>query len=206
MEPAPAISLATPADYVEFDAYTAAVVAEIKAQGFAALTAKENLGDKVTASGYDTSPGIAFNPYAWSVNIPTLNVGVQLYVDTYKDFAAGDPIREAQRRIELAGGVLKPVVAPPTPPAASDAWRNLPIGTAVTIDGVNYVIEDIGGCGPTPCRRKSAPVADPSPDTPTVAGERAASVKYATGVLFMDANEDVQASWKAYLAWLSKRP
>lgn len=109
MSPTPAISLANLFDYNAFDTYVYEVVAEIKVQGYLVNVTKQEFGGNITPGGVNTSPNINFPAYAWIVNIPILNVGVMLSIVTYKDYAGNDPIKEAHRRIELAGGVLKPV-------------------------------------------------------------------------------------------------
>ena len=114
-----------------------------------------------------------------------------------------DSLQAGWAAIDAAANAPK-AVAPALPPAASDLWAKLPLGAKLTIDGVDYVMENLGGCGLYPCKQRTTS-AQPTASI-GVAEERAASVKYATGVLFMDDNPDVQASWKAYLTWLSKRP
>lgn len=141
-EPAPYINPATPEDYAALDSYVASVKAVIVANGFEATRDKVSLGEKVTESGYNTSPNIDFLPYAWMLLVPALNIGSMFYVGKYKEFSGGDPVKEAHRRIELAGGTLRPTVAPALPPAESDLWRDAAAGSTITrADGKRYRVE-----------------------------------------------------------------
>ena len=95
----------------------------------------------------------------------------------------------------------KPPALPSTP-AESDAWRNLPIGTFVTIDGVNYVIGDAGGCGAMLCKRKSAPVAPPAPTVVTFKADCVAKVQATLATID---NEEAQAALLDFLKWLAAK-
>ena len=103
-----------------------------------------------------------------------------------------------------ANGLMQPpetYTPPALPPAASDAWRNAAPGTIVTMEGVSYVVEEspFGNF----IRKIKAP---PAPVVAlTVTEERAANARYAQGILSATDDENVQASWMAYLGWLSKR-
>jgi hypothetical protein len=138
-----AINLVTSNDFIAFDAYVSAVVAEIKVQGYDASATKQEFGGNITPGGVNTAPNISFPFYSWIVNIPSLNIGVMLNIVSYKDYIGGDPIKEAHRRIELAGGTLKTAVVVPQPKQDPSLVQGIPFEEPIG-SGNYYKINPFG--------------------------------------------------------------
>lgn len=211
MEPSPTISPATPADYAALDAYVAAVAAELKVQGYEIMTTKQEFGGNVTPSGVNTSPNITFPAYAWVVSIVSLSVGMMLSVSNYKEFSGGDPVKEARRRIELAGGTLRPVVQISTqePPAPVYALQQ-PFRDPADGNWYKYVGWPFNPSGvlKVACDPPAAPPA-PAEITPTllVAKEREEFSAYLQGVLAGKPQPQIVIDVLiAALTWVANRP
>jgi hypothetical protein len=123
-----------------------------------------------------------------------------------------DPASKAQVQAQIdrlkADWAAQDEAAKPKPPApavvsaASDAWRHLPIGTFVTIDGVNYVIGDAGGCGTMLCKRKAPPVAPPPA---TVVQFKADCVDWVQRTVATIEDEEAQNVLLSFLKWLGTK-
>ena len=92
--------------------------------------------------------------------------------------------------------------APPIVPAPSDAWRNLPVGTPVTIDGVNYVVRSLMGGTTMLCKVKAPP---PAPPAVTVVSFKADCLKWVTDACLKEDSEEAQAILIRFLDWLAAK-